>query len=783
MAAARLPEVAPRTLLVFLLAMAAAAGATPPGCVGSLPVGSFRLTVQPEKGGAARPLRALNHLQAGQKLRYEPVKIPDAVKQKAEVALLLVPPSEQLIVLEPRAAGKSAEWKVPANVSIVALVFGPHGLSVKKVKSLVGGNEEVLAQLADYAEQTEKIESLVEVLANSEASGGSLDAALAGFATQYGVSLPKVDAHGNSEQQAGALLKALVPSVAAYDPLNPRSTLQQSSGLAASLAAMFFGTPVGLLAGGASLFQNLRVAMFPETEFRSAIAHAADQDGMQLCARPQKAKAHTRVAYLWAHRIPGQPAPAASLPATPHLQVGEKAEVKIAGLPHPERAHDWRLAAAGSQASFPVAVSGGGAGSVTLDLAASKAPAGVYRLTALWDWEPFEVRGTLQLHAAETFDSLRLTQASRDRLVETSGRVAVELTGADFEFVDKVEIRKEGGRASTPVEFTLPRGRRAGEQRVMEAEIDTGSLGRGSYQLLLAQSGQKTKTLPVTIHPPAPKFENLPVRVNLGETSQPLALRSTAPERIESIASPAGEITLASGAASITLREGLKAGEEYPIQVKLRDIEQPMTVKRAIVIAGPRPAIAGVRKSFAGDAAAALRPGEVPAGAQVSFELSVDHLDAGARVDLACGERSLRAEARTAGAGVLFFSADPGAVGQSGCELKARVTVPATGTSAPADLGRVVLLPRIEQFHLTDEKLGDSIYAGVIEGQNLETIARTGWDDRTGLPVEALPTTHGADGRRQTLKIALPWPAPSPHAPLFVWLRGEPQGRATGVKY
>ena len=96
-----------------------------------------------------------------------------------------------------------------------------------------------------------------------------------------------------------------MPSVAAYDPLNPRSTVQQSTGLAASLAAMFFGTPVGLVAGGASLFQNLRVAMFPETEFRSAIAHAVETEGMALCAKPQAAKPHTRIAYLWAHRVPG----------------------------------------------------------------------------------------------------------------------------------------------------------------------------------------------------------------------------------------------------------------------------------------------------------------------------------------------------------------------------------------------------------------------------------------------------------------------------------------------
>ena len=195
-------------LVVSLAALAASfAATTPPACVGSLPVGSFRLLVQPEKGGGVRSLRLLNNLKAGAKLRYEPVKIPDAVKQKAQVALVLLPSSQDLMVLDPMAAGKPAEWKVPADTAVVALVFGPRGLNVRKVKSLVGRNEEMLAQLADYAEQTEKIETLVDAVAKSEASGANIDAALAGFSAQYGVALPKIDTRAPSDQQAGVLLQ------------------------------------------------------------------------------------------------------------------------------------------------------------------------------------------------------------------------------------------------------------------------------------------------------------------------------------------------------------------------------------------------------------------------------------------------------------------------------------------------------------------------------------------------------------------------------------------------
>ena len=254
-------------------------------------------------------------------------------------------------------------------------------------------------------------------------------------------------------------------------------------------------------------------------------------------------------------------------------------------------------------------------------------------------------------------------------------------------------------------------------------------------------------------------------------------------DRIERISTPAGEVTLAGDAPTIKLRSGLKPGEEFAIEIKLRGIDEPAPIAKAIVIAGPRPRITAVRKSSADDASIALRPGEVPAGSPVSFELSVEHLDGGGVVDLACAEKTVRVPARMAGAGVLFFAVDPGTVGQSGCALAATVMVAATGTSKPMALGRVVRLPRIEHFRLTDEKLGDSIYAGIIEGQDLETIAMTGWDDQTGQRVESLPTAIAAEPHRQTLKIALPWPAPAPHAPLFVWLRGEGQGRPTGVKY
>jgi hypothetical protein len=98
-------------------------------------------------------------------------------------------------------------------------------------------------------------------------------------------------------------------------------------------------------------------------------------------------------------------------------------------------------------------------------------------------------------------------------------------------------------------------------------------------------------------------------------------------------------------------------------------------------------------------------------------------------------------------------------------------------------LGRIIRAPRIERFTLTEEQLGESVYAGILEGYDLDTIEKAGWNAETGMPVQAIPTPLAGQSGKQQLKVALRWPSPVPHAPVFVWLAGEPQCRSTGVKY
>jgi hypothetical protein len=187
-------------------------------------------------------------------------------------------------------------------------------------------------------------------------------------------------------------------------------------------------------------------------------------------------------------------------------------------------------------------------------------------------------------------------------------------------------------------------------------------------------------------------------------------------------------------------------------------------------------------------------PAETPAG----WVLTVDrqHQSSLSQLDLRCEEGELRhgltlstgtpvsgATLSSAGPGALYLSVDPGAVGYPGCKLVATLIADPDGKSDPVVLGRVVRLPRLDRFTLTSEKAGDNRFAGSLEGQDLDVIEKVGWDGDQGLPVDAIPTPVAGQHPSQSLRIVLPWPAPSPHAPLYIWLRGEPQGRKTSVAY
>lgn len=812
--------------------------ATAPPCAGNLNVSRFRLMVEPLKSGPYLPVQDINILEAGQKLKYEPLHIPPAIRDKAKIAVLLIPVPKDLAngeqkekerkkgveqditVLEARPAKDPQEWDVPVRTSVVGVVFGPHGLDVKKVSSLVEKNPDLIPELTEYAEQTAKVGALVEVLAEYQQnpdSGHDLNAALSGFSSQYNVGIPKLDTTQPANQQAGVLLKAVVPSLQSYDPLTTTysATVQQSAGLAGGVAALFLGSPVGLVAGGGALFMNLRTLVFPDSDFRSAFTQPVESNGLALCAKNEPPKPRVRVAYLWMMRVPDVAAPTTSLAQTEYLPMGGKSILK---LPHSKgtdakllsRAHGWELISDTHHADVPVKVESGPANdSLDLDLSQSKLPAGDYRLAALWDWEPFQVAGNVVLRPLGEFSKAKITQDSEDRLVQGSGTVKVQLSGADFEFVEKVAITKAGSKKSTPreVAFTLPKGQGQGNQESLEAELDTTEWEAGSYRLELIQENGPPHDVSLEVHPPNPRLDNLPIRANLDEPQQTVTLRGTSLERITRLTSPDATWELApvradardlkERKATVKLLPAAHRGELMAAKLSVLDIETPLEIPDVLQVAKPRPRIVRVSQSLAQQPEVELDKGEIPAGVAISFSLLTQNIDGPPVLSLTCadeglvkqplvlhpGDRTASSQLDFAGASALFLSLDPGVVGQSGCQLSATLSTDSTGSSDPTVLGRVIRMPRIEGFALTEEKLGAALYAGTLTGQDLQTIEKAGWDAKTGFAVQGIPTPVPGSPQEQTLKVVLPWPPPSPHAPIYIWLRGENAGRLTDVKY
>ena len=88
----------------------------------------------------------------------------------------------------------------------------------------------------------------------------------------------------------------------------------------------------------------------------------------------------------------------------------------------------------------------------------------------------------------------------------------VTLTGADFEFVEKAALevkppkkRPGPGKIAPPrdLTFTLPLGKRAGEQRSIEVNVDTAT--PGAYLLALTQSDGVKHEAPVVFFRPTPR--------------------------------------------------------------------------------------------------------------------------------------------------------------------------------------------------------------------------------------------------------------------------------------
>lgn len=792
------------------LIVASALAQDPAPCLGGRLVTGIQLQVGAPGHSGTIPFSQINNLAGGDVLHYAPQSLPRAWRRSARVAALLVPTaydaSSRLTVFSAH-ADKDAAWTVPVSTAAVAFLFGPHGLNPGKTRQLLTQHPDLTAHFIAYAEQSSRVEALVALLARYENSPpGTLDLnqMLQQYSHEYGVDLPKVNPALPPDQVAAELLAAISPPTAQPGPSPHADLAAGSTSTASALAAIYFGPVMGLATDTLPLFRALRSSMFPGTQFQGAFAQPA-ADGERLCAANTAPPPNQHTVYIWMTNLPAGSAPSVRLAkaAAVTLPADEKSRLlvtcdSVAQLRDLSRARQWELQpAAGAAVPVPVEVATGATtDTLTLDLTHSKLPPGRYQLQAQWDWTPVRVAGAITLQAPSGLAGARLSSADAARLVADSGTVAVTLTGANFSLVNQVELV---GSASVPAPaYTL-----AGDGQSLTLQLDTGKLEPGSYQLRLLQSAGPARDLRLTILPPDPSLRSF--SANLEGGRQRVRLRGAYLERIARLASPGAVITLApvhdpardldQRDATVRLRAGAQAGQNLPVDIYVAGAAHPLSAGANLLVLPPRPRIAAVQQSVNAGQTVALLPGELPENATVNFALTILHAPAAPAMRLRCqssdeqiqsvtlhpGVSSPTAELDADGGGQFYLALVPGKIGAPGCRLELVVDDAEAGASSPHTLGRVVLLPHIQSFTLSNQSPAPGEFSGELSGDNLQLIAKTGWNPTTGIPVASVPMRVSATSPTQTLAIAMPWPPPSPHAPLYIWLRGESRGRATTV--
>ncbi len=799
-----------RSFLCALLGSVPLVAATVPPliCASGAAVGAIDLRVSspsPLHSKTALPLRTMTRIEEGDTILYRPVLRPHE-ERKGEVTLVLAPAdkkgSDKILIFDARPASKPQHWMVPWRTSIVAFVYGPSGLNVKKVQSFLDNDDQLMGELADYADKTAKTEALIAALSSSDSSAETVNAALHGFSTQFG-SGAALNRTATVNQQSMVALQALNPAMANYDPLSGQGAqpVGQTAGLATGVAEMFFGSPIGLAAGGTAMLLNLSQIAFPRSQFRSMFSQEMPDDALGLCAKSNSPEAHTRIAYLWAVRIPNAPPPrltvgkANSLPADlkSPLPLTTKNEGDWKNL---DRAREWMLTPdRGKQIPVKIQVL---ENTKSIELALDKQiKPGRYSLSANWDWDDFEVQGFFEVRPLDTFHGAKLKAASQDRLTAGAGKVPLTMEGADFEFVTKVEIKKIGDEFATAsaVPFLLPEGLRDGAQNHMDIQADAAGLDAGLYNLMVTQVDGKAHDVPLTVLPPVPVIDNLGFNVNQGVSSISVELKGKRLDLLERVEASKGTATLGAASADgearrITLQfpRSIAAGADISLRATVANRSEPVTFAGAVHIVAPRPAITAISVSQIPVQAIQLEAGEMPGALNLSAMLTVADLPPGPAVRLECeqtptgavtlqpGQEARGARLEQLTSGQLFLTFDT-SQWIDGCALQALISG-STGDSAPARIGRIVDLPAIDQFTL-DPAATPELGATLI-GRSLETIEKAGWSASQGIPLATLPQPLPGDADHQRLDLRLPQP-PAPDAALYLWLRGDTKARATTI--
>lgn len=747
-----------------------------PVCPAGSAVAYFRLEARRTGASYGIPIDRVNQLKKGDTILFFPSDppVPTDVSDSRVALMILTPGTGELKLLETKKGKGRQEWVLPDDAATIAVAYGPKGLDEGKMKQATTKDPELVAQLAEYSEKSAQTELVLSALSGRRQNDDrAMESALAGLAST-GVSA-KLDRNAALDQQTLTLLRTLNPAIGAYDPLapEPQQRWQQSAMLASSVAGLFFGNTVGLAGGGAALFLNMRTMLFPKTELRSALLREAPEAALCAAKTPSS---RTRLAYVWARKLPGGRAPGLKMVRPAQLAVGLPGSVPVEAsepaLVAAGRAFRWKLVnAEGEEFLLPVAMPAGEK-LLRTGVPPKKAEPGAYRLVAEWDWTRVEVEGQVNIHPLPEPAALRLETESADRLVTNSGAVRARLSGATTHFIQSLTLLRQGDALARPLTLAFAPG---ADGKWLEFEVNTNGLPPDRYLLTVVQQGGRKAELEMAIHRPAPKLTGLPLRVHQGETGR-FRLQGEGLDRIEGLSSKYAEIDWDAGTGTAAVTLNAKTPAVIDVEARVAGRYGPMVIPAALVALGPKPEILSVSRAPQQAGAVERKDGEIDRSLAAAFSLRVRNLPAGAVAEAGCegGGSKPDIEAKRVSDDTIYLTLASGA--PAPCTLRARA-----GDSGWAELGRIVALPSVEQFQLTSEPGAvPGTFKGTLRGKGLEGIAKTGWSEETGVAVTSLPAP---EGEGQLLEIVMPWPAPVPHAPLRVWLRDEEQSRATTVRY
>ena len=550
---------------------------------------------------------------------------------------------------------------------------------------------------------------------------------------------------------------------------------------------------------------DLRAIAFPDTQFRASFARplAGTPSGVNLCGQQSPLPPHTRAAFIWASRVPNIGPPPIHVGAADFIPAAQKTpllvEVPQPGWKYLDHAREWALVSGDKKFKVPV-VKLGNQKALEIDLTKVKLPPGDYKLAAFWDWTPLEANGIVHVRPLNDFKEAHFDPNSQDRLLAGSGKVAATLRGSDFEFISKIELQKPNDEFATPesVRFKLPKGLREGVQDHMDVQIDTGDLDPGRYKLLISQQDGKSHAVDFKVLSNPPKIDNLPIVVNQGAVAQHFVLKGARLEQVSKLEAPGAILDLGAASAdqtersvTVELKSAPQPGTELPVKAYIDGRNAPLSFPAALEVIGPLPVITSTKLSLPKGMPIAARQDEFPSGYTLNALLDVKNIErksvlrlacadgAGEHTDLRIGEQGSGWSLTQLSPDQLFVAFDTTGL-PAGCVLQAVIDNHSKGSSKPFTLARMLLVPQIDSFTVADTPPQNGTRQYQFTGENLELIEKLGWDDQSGLEVPGLPVPLRGPGLKQSIQIGLPDP-PSLDTVVYVWLRGDKQGRATTI--